>query len=77
MLAFRERGERPCPYVEEVIGRRLAEVNHRMRELRELKHDLSELQRRMADADAEPATGRFCHYIETAAGAGGGEERRA
>ncbi len=65
VLAVRDRGERPCPYVAELISGRLAEVDERMRELRALKQELSDLQRRIAEAGVAPP-GRFCHYIETA-----------
>lgn len=67
ILAFRDRGERPCGYVEEVLEARLAEINQRMRELRTLKRELIALRERMR-ADGPPSReGAFCHYIETAA----------
>jgi len=68
ILAFRDREERPCPYVAELIGARLAEVDQRMRDLRALKQELSTLQRRIHDDGAAADKGQFCHFIETATG---------
>ena len=65
ILAFRDREQRPCTYVAELINARLSEVDERMRDLRTLKRELTTLQRRMADEDAELRESRFCHYIET------------
>ncbi len=69
VLAFRDRDERPCPYVAQLIAQRVAEVDQRMRELRTLKNDLKTLQQRIATEGVAPAKGQFCHYIETGAAA--------
>lgn len=74
VLAFRDRDERPCPYVEQLIGTRLAEVDQRMRDLRDLKRDLTELKQRMAAGEGPRGESKFCHYIEN--GASGGDEDR-
>lgn len=66
VLAFRDRDERPCRHVAELIGVRLAEVDQRMRDLRTLKQELSSLSRRITEEGAAPARGQFCHFIETA-----------
>ena len=65
VLAFRDRGQRPCSYVAQLIDARLAEVDERMRDLRTLKRELTGLQHRIRQEGAEPGEGRFCHYIET------------
>jgi DNA-binding transcriptional MerR regulator len=67
VMAFRDRGQAPCRYVAGVIEQQLAEINERMREMRTLKQELTELRARMrADGIAERDDG-YCHYIETAA----------
>lgn len=67
VLAFRDRGDRPCRYVASVIEGRLAEINDRMRELRELKQELGALQERMRSQGVAERDGSFCHYIEDTA----------
>jgi MerR family copper efflux transcriptional regulator len=68
ILAFRDRHERPCPYVAELIGARLADVDQRMRDLRALKQELAALERRIEEDGAAADKGRFCHFIETTPG---------
>lgn len=67
VLAFRDRGARPCRYVAGVIGRRLAEIDERMRELRTLKRELHDLRERMCADGVAEREGAFCHYIEATA----------
>ncbi len=67
VLAFRDRGDRPCRYVASVIERRLAEINERMRELRALREELGALRERMRSQGIAERDGSFCHYIEDAA----------
>lgn len=67
VLAFRDREQRPCSYVAELIDARLAEVDERMRDLRTLKRELASLQRRIREEGTAPGEGRFCHYIESSA----------
>ncbi len=72
ILAFRERGERPCGYVLEVLDRQVADLDHRMAEMAELRRELIALK---AEADRLPDDDEtcFCAVIEhsgaTAAGA--------
>lgn len=66
VLAFRDRDQAPCGYVASVIEKRLAEINERMRELRALKHELTELRTRMREQGIAERDGAYCHYIETA-----------
>lgn len=68
VLAFRDRGDRPCRYVASVIDRRLAEINTRMRELRTLREELGALREQMRSQGIVERDGSFCHYIESAVG---------
>lgn len=52
ILAFRQRGEMPCAYVREVMGRQVAEIDDHIAELRRLRGELVALDRL---ADAVPA----------------------
>ncbi len=71
VLAFRDRGDRPCRYVAGVIERRLAEIDERMRELRALERELHVLRERMRAGGIAEREGAFCHYIETASASDG------
>lgn len=71
VMAFRDRGQAPCRYVAGVIEARLAEINERMRDLRALKAELTELQTRMGEQGIAARDGGYCHYIETARTASG------
>ena len=71
ILAFRERGERPCGYVLEVLDRQVADLDRRMAEMAELRRELIALK---AQADRLPnEEACFCVVIEhsgaTSAGA--------
>lgn len=66
ILALRERGEVPCPYVLHQIEAKIAEVDRKIEQLRQLRAELEELR---AEAAALPpgeiaAKGRICHLIE-------------
>lgn len=66
ILALRERGEAPCPYVVQQIEAKIDEVDQKIEALRKLRHELKELH---AEAEALPseeiaAKGRICHLIE-------------
>ncbi len=65
VLAFRDREQRPCSYVAELINVRLAEVDERMRDLRTLERELTTLQHRIREEGTGPGDGRFCHFIES------------
>lgn len=67
VMAFRDRGQAPCRYVAGVIEQRLAEINERMREMRALKQELTELRARMRAEGIAERDGSYCHYIESAA----------
>ncbi len=62
VLAFRDRGERPCDYVVEVVRREVADLNTRIREMRALKGDLETL---IGEAEERRAIegARYCPLI--------------
>lgn len=66
ILALRERGEAPCPYVLRQIERRLAEVDQKIEQLCQLRAELEGLRDEVAALPAEEiaAKGRICHLIE-------------
>ena len=45
IIAFRDRGERPCGYVGEILDRQVADLDRRIREMRDLRDELKSLQR--------------------------------
>ena len=66
ILALREQGEAPCPYVLSQIDAKIEQVDDRIADLRRLREELETLK---AEADALPldaieAKGRICHLIE-------------
>lgn len=65
VLAFRERGERPCAYVATVIEQRLGEVNQRLRDLRAFRAELGELRERIHSEGAANREATYCHYIQS------------
>jgi DNA-binding transcriptional MerR regulator len=66
ILALRERGEAPCPYVLRQIERRIAEVDQKIEQLCQLRAELEGLRDEVAALPAEEiaAKGRICHLIE-------------
>jgi len=62
VLAFRDRGERPCDYVVETVRREVDELNTRIREMRALK---SELETLIGEAEERRATEgeKYCPLI--------------
>lgn len=64
ILAFRERGQRPCAYVLEVLDRQVGDLDRRIAELKELRADLVALK---AQADRFPREDAcYCSVIEHA-----------
>jgi len=64
ILAFRERSERPCQYVLDVLDRQVAELDRRMAEMAKLRDELVGLK---AKADELPRDGGcYCAVIEHA-----------
>ena len=66
ILALRERGEVPCPYVLHQIAAKIAEVDEKIEQLRQLRAELEELRAEAVTLPSEEiaAKGRICHLIE-------------
>ncbi len=63
ILALRERGERPCAYVRDVLRREVAAIDKRLAELGQLRRDLTELDK-LAEALPEADNGFTCRLID-------------
>lgn len=64
VVAFRERGESPCAHVLELLSTHAADVERRIRELRQLRRELAVLARRAESLDPDdcpPST--VCHIV--------------
>lgn len=66
ILAVRDRGEAPCPYVLTVVRQKLSDLQDRIRRLELVSHDLEAV---VDTADMLPAEileqkSRYCHVIE-------------
>ncbi len=66
VLAFRDRGTYPCPYVLRLINTKVKEIESRIQGLRMLAADLKRLRRAATAVPLEGSAGkaRFCHIIE-------------
>lgn len=66
VLAFRDRGVAPCPYVLTLLDAKVKEIQDRIRGLRILAQDLRRLRRASARIPARKlaARARFCHILE-------------
>ncbi len=66
ILAFRDRGTYPCPYVLSLMDQKVQEMESRIRGLQMLAADLKRLRKAAARIPREEiaAKGRFCHIIE-------------
>jgi len=66
VLAFRDRGVAPCPYVLKLLDAKMTEIQDRIRGLRMLAEDLRRLQRAAAKIPTKEITARarFCHILE-------------
>ncbi|MBI4279963.1 MAG: heavy metal-responsive transcriptional regulator [Armatimonadetes bacterium] len=66
ILAFRDRGTYPCPYVLALIDTKVREIEARIEGLRRLTNDLKRLRKAAAAIPQEEiaAKARFCHIIE-------------
>jgi DNA-binding transcriptional MerR regulator len=62
IIAFRDRGERPCAYVVGVLHRQVADLDERIREMRRLRGELKNLERNAAALDRDDAV--YCGLIE-------------
>lgn len=61
ILAFRDRGEKPCTYVRAVLRREVIEIDQRISDLQRLREDLLELD---ALADDLPEGGAACRLMD-------------
>ncbi len=66
VLAFRDRGRAPCPYVLQVIEAKVEEIERRIRGLRLLAADLRRLRQLATRLPRQriAARARFCHLLE-------------
>lgn len=66
VLAFHERGERPCAYVTEAIARRSGEIERQIGQLKQFKGELDRLyERAKARASDESDPRGYCHILES------------
>lgn len=63
ILAFRDRGERPCDYVLRAVREEVTDLDRRIRELRAARKELAALLLR-AEAQGPGDGGRFCELLE-------------
>ena len=63
ILAFRDRGEAPCSFVQNVLDTQVASIDQRIRELQDLRGQLVELASE-ADSLPPPSAGTTCRLIE-------------
>lgn len=61
ILSFSERGEAPCSYVRGVLDAQVESIDRRIRELEDLRGQLTDLA---AEADSLPHVGGTCRLIE-------------
>lgn len=66
VLAFRDRGTYPCPYVLSLINAKVEEIESRIQGLRMLARDLRRLRKAAGSIPREESAkkARFCHIIE-------------
>lgn len=64
ILALRDRGEAPCGYVQEVIGREAERIDQRIAQLQQLRRELGRLRVRAKELAVGPGAARVCPIIE-------------
>jgi DNA-binding transcriptional MerR regulator len=62
VLAFRERGEQPCRYVLDAVRRQADEIDRQIRQLLQIREELTDL---MSRADETDGGGRYCRLVES------------
>src|SRR5215213_8426323 len=62
IIAFRDRGERPCGYVADVLQRQVTDLDRRIREMRSLRDELRRLHARAAEGTTVKS--KYCGVIE-------------
>jgi MerR family transcriptional regulator, copper efflux regulator len=64
IIAFRDDGAAPCAHVTDLLQRRAAELDARIRELQQLRGELRQLAERATTLDPEQCPPeRICHII--------------
>ena len=63
IIAFRDRGQRPCAYVQKLLRRQVNELNERIAEMRRLSDELQRLEAAAA-ASVSGDGGTYCQVIE-------------
>jgi MerR family copper efflux transcriptional regulator len=64
IMAFRDEGQAPCAHVTDLLQRHAADLDRRIRELRQLRGELRQLAERAATLDPEQCPPeRVCHII--------------
>ena len=66
ILALRDRGEAPCPYVREVITREAEAMEERIGQLVTLRAELIRLQQLAPEIPDGPSESGVCHILEHA-----------
>jgi DNA-binding transcriptional MerR regulator len=67
VLAFRDRGERPCHHVLSLIEQHAADLSQRITALEAMRRDLRRMTRKARSASARlPDPSGYCHIIESA-----------
>lgn len=64
ILAFKERGQRPCAYVLDVLGRQVRDLDRRITELQDLRAELIALKAQADSLSRQDAC--YCTVIEHA-----------
>ncbi len=62
ILAFRERGEKPCGHVLDLVDRRARDITEQIAALEEMQADLRRLSARARAASGGDSS--YCHLIE-------------
>ena len=75
IIAFRDRGQQPCNYVADLLHREVADLDDRIREMRELRAELKCLAERAAVGAGDGSA--YCGVIEHVRVAMPGARRRA
>ena len=67
ILAFRDRGERPCEHVRSLIEQHAADLSQRIAALEAMRRDLGRMARKARSAARlSPGPDAYCHIIESA-----------
>jgi DNA-binding transcriptional MerR regulator len=62
IIGLRDRGQQPCGYVADVLHRQVADLDHRIREMRKLRDELIALEAKAAAGSDD--TSNYCGIIE-------------